>query len=63
MEIFNRPGLLYISHRGFRPLAPDNSLPGFEYAGILKQCKDNGATVLGGCCGTAPEYIAAIRTL
>ena len=37
MEIFNRPGLLYISHRGFRPLAPDNSLPGFEYAGILKQ--------------------------
>jgi glycerophosphoryl diester phosphodiesterase len=37
MEIFNRPGLLYISHRGFRPLAPDNSLPGFEYAAILKQ--------------------------
>ena len=37
MGIFNRPGLLYISHRGFRPLAPDNSLPGFEYAGILKQ--------------------------
>lgn len=23
--------------RGFRPLAPDNSLPGFEYAGMLKQ--------------------------
>ena len=34
-----------------------------EFAGILKQCKENGATVLGGCCGTAPEYIAAIRTL
>ncbi len=37
MSIFDRPGLHYISHRGFRPLAPDNSLPGFEYAGILKQ--------------------------
>ena len=37
MGIFDRTGLRYISHRGFRPLAPDNSLPGFEYAGILKQ--------------------------
>ena len=37
MSIFDKPGLHYISHRGFRPLAPDNSLPGFEYAGILKQ--------------------------
>lgn len=37
MGIFDRPGLRYISHRGFRPLAPDNSLPGFEYAGILNQ--------------------------
>lgn len=37
MDIFEKPGLHYISHRGFRPLSPDNSLPGFEYAGILKQ--------------------------
>ena len=36
-SIFERPGLHYISHRGFRPLAPDNSLPGFEYAGLLRQ--------------------------
>ena len=34
-----------------------------EFAEILGQCKANGATVLGGCCGTAPEYIAAIRNL
>jgi len=27
----------YISHRGFMPLAPENSLPGFEYAGMLSQ--------------------------
>ena len=34
-----------------------------EFAKIMKQCKENGATILGGCCGTAPEYIAAIRNL
>ena len=27
----------YISHRGFQPLAPANSLPGFRYAGLLGQ--------------------------
>ena len=34
-----------------------------EFAGIMRQCKENGATILGGCCGTAPEYIGAIRNL
>ena len=34
-----------------------------EFAGFVKQCKDNGAAILGGCCGTAPEYIRAIRNL
>ena len=33
------------------------------FAAIMRQCKENGATILGGCCGTAPEYIAAIRDL
>ena len=31
-----------------------------EFAAIVKQCRNNGATILGGCCGTAPDYIAAI---
>ena len=34
-----------------------------EFAAIVKQCKDNGASIFGGCCGTAPEYIAAIANL
>ncbi len=34
-----------------------------EFADIVRQCKVNGATILGGCCGTAPDYIAAIRSL
>ena len=27
----------YISHRGFTPMAPENSLPAFFYAGLLSQ--------------------------
>ena len=34
-----------------------------EFAAIVRQCKENGATIFGGCCGTAPEYIAAIANL
>lgn len=32
-----------------------------EFAKIVAQCHDMGASVLGGCCGTAPEYIAALK--
>lgn len=34
-----------------------------EFADIIRQCRDNGATLLGGCCGTAPAYLAAIASL
>ena len=34
-----------------------------EFAGIVKQCKQNGANIFGGCCGTAPEYIAALKQI
>ena len=32
-----------------------------EFASIVKDCHVNGASILGGCCGTAPEYIAALK--
>ncbi|MDY3224708.1 MAG: homocysteine S-methyltransferase family protein [Candidatus Faecousia sp.] len=32
-----------------------------EFAAIGKQCKENGANLLGGCCGTTPAYIAALK--
>ena len=32
-----------------------------EFAAICKQCADNGATLIGGCCGTDPEFIKAVR--
>ena len=32
-----------------------------EFAAIVKNCHENGANILGGCCGTAPEFIAALK--
>ena len=32
-----------------------------EFASIVMDCHQNGANVLGGCCGTAPEFIAAVK--
>lgn len=34
-----------------------------EFAAIMAQCRANGATLLGGCCGTDPSYIAALKGL
>lgn len=32
-----------------------------EFAQIVNQCRLNGATLVGGCCGTDPSYIAALK--
>ena len=34
-----------------------------EFAQILQNCVISGATVLGGCCGTTPEHIAAVKQI
>lgn len=34
-----------------------------EFADIMAQCVQNGATLLGGCCGTDPHFVAAINKL
>ena len=39
------------------PQAPE------EFAAIVKDCHRNSANILGGCCGTAPEYIAALKSI
>lgn len=38
-------------------MAPD------DFAQTLLDCKRNGATLLGGCCGTTPAHIAAAKAL
>lgn len=37
------------------------NLPAGDFAGIVKQCYENGAVLLGGCCGTNPTFIAELR--
>ena len=37
------------------PMLPD------EFAKISADCHAMGASILGGCCGTAPEFIAAVK--
>jgi 5-methyltetrahydrofolate--homocysteine methyltransferase len=32
-----------------------------EFAGIMTDCVAMGATLLGGCCGTDPRFIAAVK--
>ena len=34
-----------------------------EFADILSQCKRNGATLLGGCCGTDPSFLTALKNI
>jgi len=37
------------------PMSPE------EFAGIMQDCVAMGATLLGGCCGTDPRFIAAVK--
>lgn len=39
------------------PMSPD------EFAAIQKDCYEMGAAVLGGCCGTSPDFIHALRSI
>ena len=34
-----------------------------EFASIMQDCRDMGASILGGCCGTDPEFIRAIAAI
>ena len=50
------------------PIIGDDKLPHYpmekeEFAAIIADCLQMGATLIGGCCGTAPEYIAKLTSL
>jgi S-methylmethionine-dependent homocysteine/selenocysteine methylase len=34
-----------------------------EYGDYARQWLDLGASIVGGCCGTTPEHIAAVRAV
>lgn len=48
------------------PIIGQDQLPHYpmekeEFAAIIADCLQMGATLVGGCCGTSPEYIAELR--
>lgn len=42
---------------------PEYPMPTSEFADIMRTCVQNGATLLGGCCGTTPEFIHALAAI
>ncbi len=42
---------------------PDERTSGADYAAIVAKWLEIGARIVGGCCGTRPEHIAALRSL
>ena len=49
------------------PVIGANNLPIYpmgpeEFAQIVADCQQMGARVLGGCCGTTPDHIAAVKS-
>jgi len=42
---------------------PDYSMSPEDFAKVMANCRCSGAKLLGGCCGTTPEHIAAMTKL
>lgn len=40
---------------------PAYSMTPEQWAEVMLQCQQNGADLLGGCCGTGPEFIKALK--
>jgi len=52
------PNLGYYTDAGWRS---ETEIGGAEYAMLVKRWREEGAQIIGGCCGTKPEHIAAAR--
>jgi S-methylmethionine-dependent homocysteine/selenocysteine methylase/SAM-dependent methyltransferase len=53
------PNLGYLSAGGWRS---ETAVGGSEYAELARRWRDEGAQIIGGCCGVGPEHIAATRS-
>lgn len=40
---------------------PEYSMEPLQFAAVMRRCRENGAALLGGCCGTDPDFIAALQ--
>ncbi len=52
------PNLGYLSAAGWRH---ETSIGGPQYAELALEWRDEGAQIIGGCCGVGPEHLAAAR--
>ncbi len=52
------PNLGYLSAAGWRH---ETSIGGPEYAELARRWREEGAQIIGGCCGVGPEHLAAAR--
>ena len=52
------PNLGYLSTAGWRT---ESGVGGAEYAEMALAWRDEGAQIIGGCCGVGPEHVAAAR--
>lgn len=61
-----RGPLICKPNAGLPATAPDGSeyypMTAEEFGAILARCRENSATLLGGCCGTTPAHIAALKS-
>ena len=52
---------------GIPVIGPDNlphySMPPAQFAAIVADCVAMGASLVGGCCGTTPAHIAALKNI
>jgi len=52
------PNLGYLSSHGWRN---DQRIRGAEYAELARSWREEGAQIIGGCCGVGPEHLEAAR--
>jgi S-methylmethionine-dependent homocysteine/selenocysteine methylase/SAM-dependent methyltransferase len=53
------PNLGYFTNAGWRF---ESAITGEKYAEMALEWREEGAQIIGGCCGVGPEHIAAART-
>jgi S-methylmethionine-dependent homocysteine/selenocysteine methylase/SAM-dependent methyltransferase len=54
------PNLGYLSETGWRY---EHEIGGAQFAELARGWREEGAQIIGGCCGVAPEHIAAARAV
>lgn len=63
VPLLHTPVLVKANAARYRNGQAIGTLPPAEYAGYVRRLRDAGVSVFGGCCGTTPAHIAAMRAV